>query len=193
MSFPQTSEPGSVPRGERKLGSRRLTKRAVSTSVQTSSCRAFPTAGVDGYGPMPGSNIGRTSDSPPNPGQYFRRNSMNSVAIRFASALGSTFRIAQPPLTSSLSANGPSITVISPLASRTRTPSLLGNKPPTSTSVPAEPAGFARELYRRLREIDAGGFEVIVAVLPPEHGLGLAVRDRLLRAAAPGLDSPEGS
>jgi len=33
------------------------------------------------YGPMPGSNIGRSSDSPSNPGQCFRCNSMNSVAI----------------------------------------------------------------------------------------------------------------
>ena len=59
--------------------------------------------------------------------------------------------------------------------------------------VPGDPAGFARELYRLLREIDAGGFEVIVAMLPPEHGLGLAVRDRLRRAAAPRNDSVDGS
>jgi L-threonylcarbamoyladenylate synthase len=63
----------------------------------------------------------------------------------------------------------------------------------TRFDVPPEAEGFARELYRRLREIDAGGFEVIVAVLPPEHGLGLAVRDRLRRAAAPRADSADGS
>src|SRR5258708_6119488 len=89
------------------------------------------------YGPMPGSNIGRTSDSPSNPGQYFRCNSMNSVAIRIASAFESVFRIAQPPMTSLLSENGPSVTVILPLASRTRTPSLLGSRPPVSTRVPS--------------------------------------------------------
>src|SRR5215813_352837 len=89
------------------------------------------------YGPMPGSNIGRTSDSPSNPGQYFRCNSMNSVAIRIASAFESVFRIAQPPITSLLSENGPSVTVILPLASRTRTPSLLGSRPPVSTRVPS--------------------------------------------------------
>jgi hypothetical protein len=49
---------------------------------------------------------------------------MNSVAIRTASAFESAFRIAQPPMTSLLSVNGPSVTVILPPASRTRTPSL---------------------------------------------------------------------
>jgi L-threonylcarbamoyladenylate synthase len=50
--------------------------------------------------------------------------------------------------------------------------------------VPADEAGFAQALYARLREADALG-EVIVAVPPPASGLGLAVRDRLQRAAAP--------
>src|SRR5256712_1330683 len=85
---------------------------------------------------MPGSNIGRSSDSPWKPGQYFRCNSMNSVAISIASAFESVFRIAQPPMTSLVSENGPSVTVILPLASRTRTPSLLGSRPPVSTRVP---------------------------------------------------------
>jgi L-threonylcarbamoyladenylate synthase len=63
----------------------------------------------------------------------------------------------------------------------------------TRFEVPPDSAGFARDLYRILREIDAAGFEEIVAVLPPERGLGLAVRDRLRRAAAPRDDSPDGS
>ncbi|MEW6430647.1 MAG: L-threonylcarbamoyladenylate synthase [Myxococcota bacterium] len=50
--------------------------------------------------------------------------------------------------------------------------------------VPADAGGFARVLYARLREADALG-DVILAVPPPESGLGLAVRDRLSRAAAP--------
>src|SRR5207237_7977083 len=75
-------------------------------------------------------------DSPSKPGQYFRCNSMNSVAIWIASAFESVFRIAQPPMTSLVSENGPSVTVILPLASRTRTPSLLGSRPPVSTRVP---------------------------------------------------------
>jgi L-threonylcarbamoyladenylate synthase len=51
--------------------------------------------------------------------------------------------------------------------------------------LPADPAEAARALYATLREIDALGFDVIIAVLPGESGLGLAVRDRLTRAAAP--------
>jgi L-threonylcarbamoyladenylate synthase len=38
-------------------------------------------------------------------------------------------------------------------------------------------------LYARLREADTRGLDVIVAVLPPEVGLGVALRDRLTRAA----------
>src|SRR5882757_3038204 len=75
-----------------------------------------------GYGPAPGSNMGRTSYSPSNSGQCFRCNSINSVAIRTASAFESAFKIAQPPITSLVSVKGPSVTVILPLASRTRTP-----------------------------------------------------------------------
>src|SRR5580658_6406616 len=62
---------------------------------------------------------------------------MNSVAIRTASAFDPTFRIAHPPMTSLLSENGPSVTVILPSARRTRRPSLLGSKPPVSTRVPS--------------------------------------------------------
>src|ERR1700730_4171312 len=86
---------------------------------------------------MPGSNIGRTSDSPSNPGQYFRCNSINSVAIRTACAFESVFKIAQPPITSLASVKGPSVTVILPLVRRTRTPSLLGSRPPVSTRLPS--------------------------------------------------------
>src|SRR5574342_640709 len=106
------------------------------------------------YGPTPGSNIGRTSDSPSNPGQYLRCSSMNSVAIRIASALESAFRIAQPPMTSLLSEKGPAVTVILPLASRTRTPSLLCKRPPVSTRVPPR-RDFSMKLP--IASINAGG------------------------------------
>jgi len=46
--------------------------------------------------------------------------------------------------------------------------------------------GYARSLYRRMREADELGAAVLVAVLPAAEGLGLAVRDRLTRAAAAG-------
>lgn len=51
--------------------------------------------------------------------------------------------------------------------------------------VPAEPAEAARVLYARLREADEQGHDVLVACLPAASGLGIAVRDRLSRAAAP--------
>lgn len=50
--------------------------------------------------------------------------------------------------------------------------------------VPADDAGFARVLYAKLREADELG-DLILAVPPPDSGLGLAVRDRLRRASAP--------
>jgi L-threonylcarbamoyladenylate synthase len=43
----------------------------------------------------------------------------------------------------------------------------------------------ARQLYRHLRDADAAGVDVLVATPPEPHGLGLAVADRLRRAAAP--------
>jgi L-threonylcarbamoyladenylate synthase len=45
--------------------------------------------------------------------------------------------------------------------------------------------GYARGLYAWLRDADLAGIEVVVAVLPPARGLGLAIRDRLEKAAAP--------
>ncbi|HVQ86658.1 MAG TPA: L-threonylcarbamoyladenylate synthase [Actinomycetes bacterium] len=44
-------------------------------------------------------------------------------------------------------------------------------------------AEYARTLYDRLRRADELGMDVVLAVLPPDTGLGTAVRDRLERAA----------
>ena len=43
---------------------------------------------------------------------------------------------------------------------------------------------YARRLYADLREADHAAVDVVVAVLPPASGLGHAVRDRLMKAAA---------
>lgn len=43
---------------------------------------------------------------------------------------------------------------------------------------------YARHLYEWLREADADGVSVVVAVLPRAVGLGHAIRDRLVKAAA---------
>ncbi len=44
---------------------------------------------------------------------------------------------------------------------------------------------FARTLYAELRGADADGVSTLIVVLPPPTGLGLAIRDRLGKAAAP--------
>jgi L-threonylcarbamoyladenylate synthase len=49
-------------------------------------------------------------------------------------------------------------------------------------------ARFAHALYASLRELDGEKVDVILVVPPPSSGLGLAVLDRLARAAAPRPD-----
>ncbi|MFD0661363.1 Sua5 family C-terminal domain-containing protein [Thermocatellispora tengchongensis] len=52
-------------------------------------------------------------------------------------------------------------------------------------AVPASMAAYARGLYGFLRELDQRGCDLIVASLPVEEGLGLAIANRLCRAAGP--------
>ena len=51
--------------------------------------------------------------------------------------------------------------------------------------LPDDPAEAARTLYASLRDLDAAGYDAIVATLPPATEANAAVRDRLTRAAAP--------
>ena len=51
--------------------------------------------------------------------------------------------------------------------------------------VPDDVTELARSLYALLRDVDAAGVDVAVVVVPEGAGLGLAVLDRLRRAAAP--------
>jgi L-threonylcarbamoyladenylate synthase len=51
---------------------------------------------------------------------------------------------------------------------------------------PADVDEYARVLYARLREVDRRGLDVVLAVPPPEVGVGAAVADRLRRAAGRG-------
>jgi L-threonylcarbamoyladenylate synthase len=51
--------------------------------------------------------------------------------------------------------------------------------------LPRAAATYAKALYSSLRELDARGIDVLLAVAPEEPGLGMAVRDRLERAAGP--------
>jgi L-threonylcarbamoyladenylate synthase len=60
---------------------------------------------------------------------------------------------------------------------------------PESVSVldaPQDVDEYARVLYARLREADRLGVDVVLAVAPPDAGVGVAVADRLRRAAGAG-------
>jgi L-threonylcarbamoyladenylate synthase len=45
---------------------------------------------------------------------------------------------------------------------------------------------LAQTVFAQLRDLDAQGVDTILGALPAPQGLGLAVRDRLLRAAGKG-------
>jgi L-threonylcarbamoyladenylate synthase len=47
----------------------------------------------------------------------------------------------------------------------------------------SEPESLARDLYLQMRALDECGVEVIVCPMPSSHGIGLAIRDRLRKAA----------
>lgn len=49
---------------------------------------------------------------------------------------------------------------------------------------PRDDVDYAHSLYAALRTADDAGLSVVIAVLPPDTGVGHAVRDRLTRAAA---------
>jgi L-threonylcarbamoyladenylate synthase len=51
--------------------------------------------------------------------------------------------------------------------------------------LPKSAEDAARQLYALLRDADAGGVDAIVVAAPPEAGLGLAILDRLRKAAGP--------
>jgi len=50
----------------------------------------------------------------------------------------------------------------------------------------AAPEEMARELYAGLRALDGAGCTVILCPLPPDKGIGAAIRDRLLKAGSRG-------
>lgn len=66
---------------------------------------------------------------------------------------------------------------------------VLARRPASTNSVdawveaPADPHGYAHELYQNLRALDAGGFSRILVESLPHMPEWLAVRDRLTRAA----------
>ncbi|MFF9850449.1 Sua5 family C-terminal domain-containing protein [Streptomyces litmocidini] len=52
-------------------------------------------------------------------------------------------------------------------------------------ALPGSTAAYAREPYGFLRDLDRQECDLIVASLPGEEGLGLAIANRLRRAAGP--------
>jgi L-threonylcarbamoyladenylate synthase len=54
----------------------------------------------------------------------------------------------------------------------------------TTLSSPTDVAEYAHSLYDALRRADDLRMDIVLAVLPPETGMGTAVRDRLQRAAS---------
>jgi L-threonylcarbamoyladenylate synthase len=54
-----------------------------------------------------------------------------------------------------------------------------------------EPLAAAAKLYEALHLLDGAGLDLIVVALPPDTAPWLAIRDRLLRAAASPLDEPD--
>jgi L-threonylcarbamoyladenylate synthase len=66
-------------------------------------------------------------------------------------------------------------------------PSLAGVavKAHAVVALPGSMDDYAHGLYGYLRELDQQGCDLIVASLPVEEGLGLAIANRLRRAAGP--------
>ena len=67
-------------------------------------------------------------------------------------------------------------------------PPTLADTPVTAHTVlhlPDSTAAYARGLYGFLRDLDHRGCDLIIASLPAEEGLGLAIANRLRRAAGP--------
>lgn len=68
---------------------------------------------------------------------------------------------------------------------------VLSNREPTSSAafhwlpMPDDPIRYAQLLYSRLRELDERQIPLALVVLPAEAGIGLAIADRVRKAAAP--------
>jgi L-threonylcarbamoyladenylate synthase len=58
-------------------------------------------------------------------------------------------------------------------------------------TMPADATAYAAKLYAALHELDATGVDHIVVARPPDGEDWLAIRDRLLRAAARGESSAQ--
>jgi L-threonylcarbamoyladenylate synthase len=78
-----------------------------------------------------------------------------------------------------LAASGKRVAVLSRKSLATEQPGVI------YLEIPAEAADFAQSLYALLREVDRLRCDVALVTLPAENGLGIAIADRLRRAAGP--------
>ena len=93
-----------------------------------------------------------------------------------------------PTAVASARERGARVAVLAPGAAFMTWPGLARDQAVGVYRLPDEEAGIARGLYAALRDLDAAGFDVVIAALPPAVGLGEAVADRLRRAAGPRRD-----
>jgi L-threonylcarbamoyladenylate synthase len=110
----------------------------------------------------------------PSPGVGLKHYSPRARLILTDNADAGTFL----SLAAQLHAEGEKVGIMSPVAHLDVNPYLIYEWGELSN-----PQKLAQRLFAGLRELDAAGATVIVCPLPKEEGLGIAIRDRLLRAA----------
>jgi len=81
-------------------------------------------------------------------------------------------------LAAQLYADGETVGIMSPVAHLDPNPYII-----YEWSGMSDPLRLAQRLFAGLRELDDAGATVIICPLPKEEGLGIAIRDRLLKAA----------
>jgi L-threonylcarbamoyladenylate synthase len=81
-------------------------------------------------------------------------------------------------LAAQLHAKGETVGIMSPVAHLDANPYII-----YVWSEMSDPQKQAQRLFAGLRELDTAGATVIVCPLPKEEGLGIAIRDRLIKAA----------
>lgn len=114
------------------------------------------------------------SAAPPSPGIGLKHYSPRARLILSDSADAETLLA----IAVQLHAKGETVGIMWPNAHVNANPYLI-----YEWSAMSDPQKLAQRLFAGLRELDAAGATVIVCPLPQEEGLGMAIRDRLLKAA----------
>jgi L-threonylcarbamoyladenylate synthase len=121
--------------------------------------------------PPDGASAGQPSEMRASPGLGLKHYSPRARLI--LSDLDNLLRLA-----AQLQSAGETVGIMSPSVVATELPYLI-----YEWGDLADQEELARRLFRGLRELDAAGATVIVCPLPEDEGLGVAIRDRLLKAA----------